>query len=278
MINHLYPCIWFDNNAKEAVAFYQSVFRNTELLGETSVVSTLAIEGTKFMFMNGGNDYQPGPAVSYFVYCGGDEEIERLYKTLSENGTIMMPLGKYEWTSKYAFISDRFGVAWQLDIDPINSAQKIVPTFLFANNKMLQIKSAINFYSSVFPKSRVLLEAPYPENSNLPEHTVLFAQFKLNDFLFNATSSNRSHDFDFTRGNFFTIECETQEEIDHYWDKLGENGHYDSCGWLADQYSISWRIIPSILPQLMRDTDKAQRIAEVILSSQKIEIDKLLDV
>jgi predicted 3-demethylubiquinone-9 3-methyltransferase (glyoxalase superfamily) len=239
----------FDNQASDAVAFYQSVFQNTELLEQTPAAISLAIEGTKFTFLNGGNHHQPGPAVSYFVYCGSDEEIERLYKVLSENGMIMMPLGKYEWTSKYAFITDRFGVAWQLDIDPIRSTQKIVPTLLFSDAKMLQVKSAIEFYSSVFPKPRILLEAPYPADAQLPENTLLFAQFKIHDFIFNATSNNRGDKIDFTPGNSFIIECETQEEINHYWEKLGKNGRYDTGGWLVDQYGVSWRIIPATLSQ-----------------------------
>lgn len=90
-------------------------------------------------------------------------------------------------------------------------------------------------------------------------------------------SSNYAHDFDFSPGNSFVIECENQQEIDFYWEKLGDNGRYDMCGWLADKYGISWQIVPSILGTLMSDAEKSKRVIQAFLQMQKFDIETLLN-
>ncbi len=74
----------------------------------------------------------------------------------------------------------------------------------------------------------------------------------------------------------FVIECGTQEQIDHYWEKLGAGGRYDMCGWLADQFGISWQIVPSILGSLMADSEKSPRVIQAFLQMQKFDIQQLL--
>lgn len=229
------------------------------------------------MGLNGGPKYKVSPAVSYYVYCGNENEIDRIYKLLSENGTVMMPLDKYDWSEKYAWVMDRFGVNWQLDIHDIKSTQKIVPALLFANEKYTRVKEAVANYTNIFSGSKILLEAPYPQQAGLPEGTLLFAQFILNDFVFNAMSSTIKHEFDFTPGNSFVIECVDQQEIDHFWDRLGNGGRYDMCGWLADKYGVSWQVIPSILPSLMADPVKGPAVIQAFLKMKKFEIAALLN-
>ena len=75
----------------------------------------------------------------------------------------------------------------------------------------------------------------------------------------------------------FVIECDSQVEIDHYWSKLGEDGRYDMCGWLADKYGISWQIVPSILPKLMSDPEKGERVIQAFLKMKKFDIQTLLE-
>jgi predicted 3-demethylubiquinone-9 3-methyltransferase (glyoxalase superfamily) len=72
------------------------------------------------------------------------------------------------------------------------------------------------------------------------------------------------------------VNCETQEEIDYYWDKLTEDGEESQCGWLKDKYGVSWQIVPSILEKLMEDPEKAPRVVEAFLKMKKFDIEKLL--
>lgn len=275
----IYPCLWFDGNAAEAANFYCSLFNNAQILQQTPVVTTFELDGTLFMGLNGGPMYRVNPAISYFVYCGGSEaEVSRLYTALSEGGSILMPLDKYDWSSKYAWVEDRFGVNWQLDIDNINSTQKIVPALLFANQKKEQVKTAIDCYAEIFKSSKILMEVPYPPTAPMPEGTLLFAQYKVNNFIFNAISSYVKHDFDFSPANSFVIECEDQAEIDYYWDKLGQDGgRYEQCGWLADKFGVSWQIVPAILPKLMTNPQSGERVMQALLKMQKIDIEILVN-
>ena len=81
-----------------------------------------------------------------------------------------------------------------------------------------------------------------------------------------------------TPATSFVIECETQQEIDHYWEKLGEGGKFDKCGWLVDKFGFSWQVVPAILNQLMADPDKASKVVAAFLKMSKFDIQTLLDV
>ncbi len=232
MSTEIYPCLWFNTNAKEAATFYCSVFKNAKIVQDTPMVSTFELDGCYFMGLNGGPKYAPNSAVSYYVYCGSEAEITRIYNAFIKKAKVLMPLDSYAWSEKYAWIIDEFGVNWQLDVHDIQSNQKIVPNFLFANAKMQLVKDAINHYNHIFNPSKILLEALYPPNPDIKEGTLLFAQLKLNDFICNAMSSTLQHDFDFSPGNSLVVNCETQAQIDYYWEKLGEGGgRACAAGW-----------------------------------------------
>lgn len=275
--NSIYPCIWFENNAEEAAQFYCSVFADSKILSQNSIVTNFELNGTKFMGLNGGPRYKAGSAISYYVYAESDSEIVRLFDLLSDGGSILMNLDKYAWSEKYAWFKDKFGVDWQLDISTIKGDQKIVPSLLFANEKFGRVSEAIKLYSNIFSDSKILLKAPYPTEANFPEGTLLFAQININGFLLNAMSSSIKHDFDFTPGNSFVIECKDQVEIDYFWSKLGEHGHYDMCGWLSDKFGVSWQIVPHILSKLMSDPEKSQRVIQAFMKMQKFDIQTLIN-
>lgn len=277
MNKSLYPCLWFNDNAKAAADLYCSVFPNSNIVQDTPMVTSFELHGTRFMGLNGGPQYQVNSAMSYYVYCGSASEIERIYTALTPNGTIVMPLGAYDWSPKYAWVVDAFGVNWQLDIDDIKSTQKIVPTLLFANAKMHLVKEAITRYTAIFNPSKILVEAPYPPGTAVPEGSLLFAQCFLKGFILNAMSSTLQHDFDFTPGNSLVVLCENQAEIDYYWEKLGEGGHEDMCGWLTDKFGVSWQIVPAVLPQLMADPEKGPRVIQAFLKMRKFDIETLIN-
>lgn len=225
-IKKIIPHLWFDKEAMEAVNFYASVFKDSRVVTNSKIegtpsgsvdIITFELSGQKFMAINAGPIFRFNESVSFFVYCGSESEIVRLYEKLSENGSILMPLGKYDWSGKYAWVKDKFGLSWQLDIEEINSPQKIVPSLLFVNEKSGRVKEALTYYNSIFPESGVIMEAPYDKSANMPDGTLLFAQFRLSDFLFNAMSSTLHHDFDFNESVSFMIYCDTQEEIDYFW-------------------------------------------------------------
>ncbi len=218
-------------------------------------------------------------AISFFVYCESENKIEKLYNRLLDGGNVMMPLDKYDWSPKYAWVQDKFGVSWQLDVEKINNSQKILPALLFANEKFDKVKEAVTFYSSVFPDSKILLEAPFDKSAGLSDDTLLFAQFKLSDYLFNAMSgSTMKHEFDFNEAFSFVVNCKDQEEVDYYWDKLISDGGSESqCAWLKDKFGVSWQIVPTRLIELLGDPDpvKSQKVMIAMLQMKKIIIEDL---
>jgi predicted 3-demethylubiquinone-9 3-methyltransferase (glyoxalase superfamily) len=232
------------------------------------------------MAINGGPAFRFTDALSFFVYCGSDGEVERLYEGLSAGGTVLMPLSHYEWTRRYAWVRDKYGLSWQLDVDEINNRQKILPTLLFVNEKADKVREAITFYNSIFPDSRVIMESPWDKSSGLPDGSLLFAQFSLSKYLFNSMSSNMKHDYDFNESVSFMVYCETQEEIDYYWEKLlADGGEEQACGWLKDRFGVAWQIVPEIMDEMMATSDRAKlaRVTEAMLKMVKLNIKQLVD-
>lgn len=267
----MYPCIWFDTEAHQAVEFYQSIFKSISIISKNDFVVYFEFDGTKFMALNGGKNYKPSPAVSYFVYCGGDEnKIDTIYEQLSQDGTILMPLNTYDWSAKYAWVIDKYGVSWQLDIDPINNPQKIVPALLLVNEKASKVNEVCNYYLNVFNDSKLMM--------TYGGETPAFAQLKLNNYLINIVSGEgESYDFDFTGGNSFVVECNTQHDIDTYWNYFLKDGEESMCGWIKDKYGVWWQIIPAVLKDLMSNPDTAQKASAAFFKMKKFDIATLLN-
>ena len=273
MQHPIYPCLWFNSEAQQAAEFYCNVFNNTSILASNPMVTTFRLDGLKIMGLNGGPMYKTTQSVSLYIYAGNESEVTRLYNLLSKNGKVMMPLDTYAWSPKYAWVEDQFGNSLQLDVKEIEGTQKIVPCLLFANEKIGFVKKAIDHYTSILKDASIKFEAPYPTEAGLEIGTLLFAQYTLNETIFQAMSSSIAHDFDFTPGNSFVIDCDTQDEIDHYWEKLGKNGRYDRCGWLADAFGVSWQIVPTGLSKLI--AEKGEVVIEAFMKMQKFDIKTL---
>ena len=149
--------------------------------------------------------------------------------------------------------------------------QKITP-FLWFDGKA---EEAMNFYVSVFKNSKAGTVTRYGEAGPGPEGTVMIATFQLEGQDFVAI--NGGPQFTFTPAISFFVDCKTQEEVDDLWEKLSEGGEKSRCGWLKDKFGLSWQIVPSILPELMRDKDpeKSKRVMKAMLQMDKIDIKAL---
>ena len=139
---------------------------------------------------------------------------------------------------------------------------KITP-FLWYNGR---IQEALDLYQSLFPNSKVL------EASRLPNGDIMSAKFELEGqqlFAFNGGPGPT-----FSPAVSLYVNCETQAEVDELWAKLSDGGHEDQCGWVQDKFGLSWQIIPSILPKLLGDPDRAKagRAMNAMLKMQKIDI------
>ena len=149
--------------------------------------------------------------------------------------------------------------------------QKISPFLWFDSNA----EEAVNFYVSIFKDSKILSVTRYGEAGPGPAGTVLTIAFQLQGQEFIAL--NGGPHFKFTEAISFSVNCETQEEVDAYWEKLSAGGEEGRCGWLKDKFGLSWQVNPVILGQMLqdKDPDKANRVMQTMLKMDKIDIPTL---
>jgi len=149
--------------------------------------------------------------------------------------------------------------------------QKITPCLWFDD----RLEEAISFYSSIFPDLEVLNINQYPEGTPGMAGKVLTASFRMAGQTFIALNGGPL--FKFSEAVSFSIDCETQEEVDYYWYKLTEGGEESMCGWLKDKFGLSWQVVPAELGSLLYNPDpgKAQMAMQALFKMRKIEIETL---
>lgn len=149
--------------------------------------------------------------------------------------------------------------------------QKIVPFIWFDNNA----EEALNFYTTVFKDSKIVKVSRYGKGAPMPEGTLFSGTFQL--FGQDYYVLNGGPMFTKTEAISLFINCDTQTEVDEYWDKLSEGGKPMQCGWLTDKFGLTWQVIPTLLGKLLGDKDpaKAQRVMQAMMKMVKIESDKL---
>ncbi|HTZ32027.1 MAG TPA: VOC family protein [Methylomirabilota bacterium] len=149
--------------------------------------------------------------------------------------------------------------------------QKITPFLWYTN----QAEEAVNFYTSVFKNAKIKSLTRYSGAGPGPQGSVMTASFEIEGQEFVAL--NGGPVYQFTPAVSFVINCDTQEEVDHFWEKLSAGGRADRCGWLTDKFGLSWQVVPKALIELLSDPDpaKSKRVMEAMLQMTKIDIPTL---
>jgi predicted 3-demethylubiquinone-9 3-methyltransferase (glyoxalase superfamily) len=287
-VQRITPHLWFDKEAVEAAEFYSSTFSNSRLTNVTTLhdtpsgdadVVSFELFGQPFMAISAGPLFKFTPAVSFVVRCQTTEEVNSLWSKLSEGGTTLMPLDSYPFSEHYGWTEDRYGLSWQvMHVGDQEIEQHITPTLMFVGDVCGKTEEAVNFYASVFPDSKVGNVLRYAKGEEPDkEGTIKHIGFVLAGQEFAAMDSARDHDFGFNEAISFIVGCDTQDEIDYYWDNLSAVPEAEQCGWLKDKYGLSWQIIPSILGELLGSGTKEQtaRVTEAFLQMKKFDIAEL---
>jgi predicted 3-demethylubiquinone-9 3-methyltransferase (glyoxalase superfamily) len=241
------------------------------------MIVSFQLDGQEFMALNGGPHFTFTPAISFFVTCTTEQEIDELWNRLSKDGMVLMELGAYPFSEKYGWLQDKYGLSWQLTLG--SSAQKITPFLMFVGEQHGKAEEAMHFYTSLFENSGILHIERHAPGSGEPEGTVVHAQFTLNSQHFMAMESAQEHAFTFTEAISLFVNCQDQAEVDRLWAKFTDGGQESMCGWLKDKYGVSWQIVPTILGELVGDPDpeKSQRVVQAMLQMRKIDIQALQD-
>lgn len=275
MTHPIYPCIWYDGQAQEAAAFYTSVFKDSKIVSENPMVTIFEINGKKIMGLNGGPQFKINPSISFFIYCPTEQETDQVWNSLLAGGTALMPLDTYPWSKRYGWVQDKYGLTWQVMLNEESiSKQNLTPSFLFTGDQFGRAEEAIGFYTSVFENSKTDVIVPYPQGDP-NAGKVMFSEFYLNDYFLIAMDGPGVHEYTFNEAVSFVVECDTQQEIDYYWDAFTKAGEESMCGWCKDQFGVSWQIVPAILKDLMNDPEKGQRVVAAFMKMKKFDIEAL---
>lgn len=284
------PFLWFDDQAEEAMTFYTSVFENSmvdSIFRYPSGIKTgpmagmdgkvlngsFHLAGQQFLGLDGGPHFKFTPAISFFVNCDTEQEVDRTWDRLSKGGSVMMELQEYPFSKKFGWTSDKYGLSWQICLGP--QKQKINPFMMFVGANHGKAEEAMKFYTSLFPNStigEILRWGPGEEPE--VEGTIKRGTFEICGNEYIVIDSKIDHPFNFNEALSLLIDCKDQDEIDFYWDKLSAHPDCEQCGWVKDRYGVSWQIVPTEFTRCMknRDQKKFLRVIESILTMKKINI------
>jgi len=293
------PHLWYDKEAREAAAFYASVFPRSTVgnvttlhdtpSGDSDIVS-FELWGQKFMAISAGPFFKPNPAISFMVNfdplffgqspdAAGDarRKLDEAWQKLSAGGVALMPLDKYPFSERYGWIQDRYGVTWQLILTNPQGEPRppIMPSLMYVGANAGKAEAAIDFYVSVFRNSRRGGAMRYAAGQEPEkEGTLAFADFLLEGSWLAAMDSAREHGFTFNEAISLIVQCDDQPEIDYYWEKLSAVPAAEQCGWLKDKYGVSWQVVPTAMEEMMRNGTKEQiaRLTQAFLPMKKFDL------
>lgn len=289
------PHLWFDTQAKEAAEFYISVFPNSKITstaqlhntpsGDTDIVS-FELMGFAFQAISAGPLFKFNPSISFMVNFDPAQDpdaitrIDEIWDKLIAGGKALMPIDNYGFSPRFGWVEDKYGVTWQLILtDPAGEPRPmIMPSLLFVNDVAGKAKEAQEFYLSVFKNAENGMTALYPSGMEPnKEGDVMFSDFKLENQWFTIADSRLNHDYNFNEAISLIVNCEDQDEIDYYWEKLSADPASEQCGWLKDKYGVAWQITPREMEEMLANGTQEQvdRVTQAFLPMKKLDIAKI---
>lgn len=257
------PFLWFEKDMKAVTDFYMSVFPGSSVKGGGELdntpsgavqMVTLEIYKQDFSLMTAGPYLPFNPTVSFIVGCDSPEEVDSIWTKLASSGKILMELNSYSFAEKYGWVQDQYGVSWQIMFSSAMKApQKIIPTMMFAGDVCGRAEEAVNFYTSVFKNSSIGYIQAYDgsEPVDEPRAKTKHAGINLDGFNMALMDSGKISPLNFQQAISFVVNCENQEEVDYYYDKLKEGGNEVQCGWLNDKFGFPWQVVPNAMTKMM---------------------------
>jgi predicted 3-demethylubiquinone-9 3-methyltransferase (glyoxalase superfamily) len=279
------PHLWFDKEAKEAAEFYTSLLPDSKVTNITTLhdtpsgdcdVVSFVLADQPFMAISAGPLFKFNPSVSFHIKFKTKDEVDAIWEKLSAGGKVLMPLDAYPFSERYGWIEDKYGLSWQVIYAGNNEIkQKITPVLMFVGTVCGKTEEAVTFYTSVFHNAKTFFLTRYSKGEEPDkEGTVKYVAFTLEGMEFGAMDSAREHNFAFNEAISLIVPCETQEEIDYYWEKLSADPKAEQCGWLKDKFGLSWQIWPTAIGEMMKNGTREQidRITQAFLPMKKFDI------
>lgn len=293
-MSNIIPNFWLDGQAEEMAKFYTAIFANSktghiarytdagkEIHGHNAgdvLTADFEIEGTKIIALNGGPQFKINPSISFFVRCSSEDELNELWQKLSVGASIRMPLDMYTFSRRFGWLIDKFGVSWRIFLDEKGDAQKVSLALMFTQGQAGKAEEAMNFYTSVFPDSSIGTISRYMAGQEPDkEGTIMYGELTVLGDHWAIMDSALERDYTFNEAVSLMVECETQEEIDTYWEKLSAVPEAEVCGWLKDKYGVSWQIVPTAMGKMLKEgtPEQLEKLTAAYMQMKKFDIAEL---
>ena len=284
------PHMWYDKEAVAAAELYTSVLPDSAITQVTRLKDTpsgdcdqvwFKLWGQEMMAISAGPHFKLNPAISFILNFDPSREkdaealLDETWNRMADGAAVLMPLGAYPFSKHYGWLQDRYGLSWQLMLTNPEGEERpaILPMLLFVGENCGKTEEAIAFYLSVFADSRQGEMRRYPAGlEHDREGTVMFADFMLENTWFAAMDSGYSHQFQFNEALSFLVHCDSQEQVDAYWEKLSAVPEAEQCGWLKDKYGVSWQIVPAELGEMLSKgtPEQVARVTQAFMGMKKL--------
>lgn len=284
-MERIVPHLWFNDNAKEAVNFYRTLFDDSKMMleqkldgtpsGENAAYYEFTLAGQLFGALNGGSHFTFNPAISISVNCETIEETDVLWQKLIEGGRALMPLQEYTFSKLYGWVEDKYGLSWQvIYTEGFEYEQKITMQLMFSGHMTGKANEAIKYYTDLFKDGVIGDFHEYEEGQAVQEDAkISHANFSILDTEILASDNGTQTDYTFNEAISLMVLCVTQAEIDYYWEKLSADPEAEQCGWLKDKFGVSWQIVPANMNELMSRGTQAQidAVTQEFLKMKKLD-------
>jgi predicted 3-demethylubiquinone-9 3-methyltransferase (glyoxalase superfamily) len=275
----VYPCFCFEGNAQEALQFYVDAIPNSQILESQNLFPSASLNGCKLIGMDVEEEQMPDINFLISIKVKTQEQVNELYEILVEGGKEWVAPESDEFLEYHAYLSDRFGVDWALAQDAnINECISVGLQQIFYNYESTDEVSDINaFHSAIFSG----IETKEAQNkavvdSEKDQKTTHIPFESGNNWMgFSATNSFENK---YVVGRLsYYIECDTQSEIDYFWEKLIIGGEEESLGCIKDKYGARWQIVPRNIERFMVDPLKISKVVMAMKGMRKFNIQALLE-
>jgi predicted 3-demethylubiquinone-9 3-methyltransferase (glyoxalase superfamily) len=285
------PFLWFEKDMNAVVNYYASIFPSVTTSAESELENTpsgnvqtksIFIYGTQLDLMTAGPYLPFNPTVSFIINCDSPEEAEDLWNKITKDGKELMPLGSYDFASKYGWAADKYGVSWQvICMNGEKPSEKVVSTLMFCGDVCGRAAEAMNFYTSIFKNSEISYVSEYDGSEPVDDARAKtkHAGFALDGVPFSVLDSGKISPLTFNQAISFVVYCKDQEEIDYYYEKLSYSGNEVQCGWLNDKFGVPWQIVPTRMTEMLSKGTKEQiaRVTEAFMKMKKFDLKILED-
>ncbi len=279
----LTPHLWFEHQALEAANFYTSLFPDSRTLdaatlhdtpSDTVEIVNIELFGLHLQLLSAGPLFKPTPAISFMVNCQSAEQVDSLWAGLVEGGQALMPLDSYPFNPRFGWVTDKWGFSWQLMLEP-KLAPSITPALMFVGDNLGRAEQALSHYSDLLSPSKIEFVERYSEQES-PTHAgmIKHAQFSYGSQRIALMDSPGAHPFGFNEAVSLMLYCRDQDELDQLWESLSAVPESEQCGWLKDEFGVSWQIVPEALEHMMSQGDDLaiSRVTQAFLKMKKFDI------